>query len=92
MHMNVETNQSSVFLTNPFASICLGRGLHRPEPLAHARITRFGPQATRFSAKVRLQELSFVKGLIKKVGTSWYHHGIISHLWHLRSAIAFTIW
>ena len=34
---------------------------------------------------------AFVKGLIKKVGTSWYHHGVISHFWHLRSAIAFTI-
>ena len=93
MHMNVETNQSSVFLTNPFASICLDRGLHRPEPLAHARITRFGPQATRFSARdisLGICERS-VKGLIKKVGTSWYHHGVISHFWHLRSAIAFTI-
>jgi len=82
--MNIETNQSSVFLTNPFALICLDRGLHRPEPLAHARITRFGPQATRFSAKVRLQDISF--GICERVDQkSWY---IMVSSWYYISFMA----
>ena len=69
------------------ACIVQSRWHMRASPALGRRRRTFSPQ--KFASKN--YHLAFVKGLIKKVGTSWYHHGIISHLWHLRSAIAFTI-